>query len=195
MSAMRFKTHVIGLVIAALFQTAVLGAMIHRHHIELTTGEEVVLQSLMRDPRDFFRGHYTRLQLAVDRLDGKDTVIDPNLGHGTAYLILDQAEPFWTPKSLTNEKPGNGVFLRVQVLSFAKRNQTTGDDSSVPSSNTVRVSTGFERYYAPKTRAQFLEKVNQDSKLGIILSVQPNGTAKIKGVSVDGELSYDETIF
>ena len=192
---MKSKSFIIGLCIAALFQTAVLGSMIRKHHIELTTGQEVVLQSLMRDPRDFFRGHYTRLRLAVETVTADKVSITPNLRYGTAYLTLEKASPFWLPKSLSNTKPGSGIFLAVRVRSFKIDKGNSTESGVTKTIKSARLDAGFKRYYAPKTRAQYLEKINRDSKLGIILSVQDNGAAKIKGVSVDGDLAYDESIF
>ena len=54
-----------GTLLAALLQTVALAGMLWPRYQLLETGKEVVLQSAMVDPRDLFRGHYTRLNLTA----------------------------------------------------------------------------------------------------------------------------------
>ena len=193
---MMSRNFVIGLVIAAILQTAALGWMIVNHHRELAAGKEVVLQSLMRDPRDFFRGHYTRLRLAVENLKAEETTFDKDLKRGQGYLTVEAAKPYWRAVALSNKKPDAGIFLKVQIRSIRKPRKKDNVPKELENKiQSVRISTGFTRYYAPKQQALYLEKINRDSKLGIILSVLDNGVGKIKGITIDGELLYDESVF
>ncbi len=178
----------VGLVVAAVLQTGALGAIIYKHLEDLRTGVEVVLKSNMRDPRDFFRGHYTRLQLDVERIDPK-TVSLPDLPLKTrqdVFIVLKPGEDgFWKASAVSATAPSGGVFLKG-VTSYVPPNAKP--------TQPFNVSLPFSRYYAPKRRALELEALNRDQKLGIILAVQADGTAKIKGISVDGKLIHDETL-
>ncbi|MEM8749269.1 MAG: GDYXXLXY domain-containing protein [Pseudomonadota bacterium] len=176
----------IGLIAAAVFQTAVLAFMLVNHQLDIKRGVEVVLESNMRDPRDLFRGHYTRLQLAISRLSHNETAIDTAIKEGPVYAVLEQGSPFWRASRITNRRLENGVFLEGRLTQVRS-------DGAKPT--TVSIEFPFSRYYAQKRRALELERLNRNGRLGIILSVLPDGSAKIKGISVDGTLIADESLF
>jgi len=59
----------------------------------------------------------------------------------------------------------------------------------------VTIDFPFDRYFAPEWRALEMEDFRNESRLGIVLSVLPDGEAAVKGIVVDGEPIYDEPLF
>ena len=53
----------------------------------------------------------------------------------------------------------------------------------------------IDRFFAEKNRAKDLEKVRRDRNLGVVVALGPNGEAAIKGISVEGELIYNEPLW
>jgi len=185
------KRLVLGLVIVATLQTAALAWMIRGHWIELNSGDEVVLESTMVDPRDFFRGHYVTLRLNIQQADRNKFVEKDQLEPGKPILVSLQKgeDAYWEIASLSTREPKSGPFLK-SLTPFSDYMI-----SSKNKNNTLRLSLPFTRYYAPKKRAQELEKLRDANKMGIVVSVLPDGRGKIKGVSLDGVLVYDESLF
>jgi len=185
------KRLVLGLVIVATLQTAALAWMIRGHWVELNTGNEVVLESTMIDPRDFFRGHYVTLRLNIQVVARDKFVPKDELEPGKPILALLQKGDgaYWEVAALSTKAPPNGPFLK---------SSTPYSDYMISDKNkskTLRISLPFTRYYAPKKRAQELEKLRNANKMGIVVSVLPDGRGKIKGVSLDGTTVYDESLF
>ncbi len=181
----------LGLIIAAVLQTAALGWMIQGHWNDLKRGIEVVLETNMRDPRDFFLGHYVTLRLDIQQVKIEKFAPREELENNQPlYLSLEKGEgTYWQVAQVTTKQPESGAFLK------SKTNFRSYMISEKNKRKTVRVRLPFTRYYAPKKRAQELEKLRNDRKMGIVVSVLPNGQGKIKGVSVDGKLVYDESLF
>ncbi len=182
------KTFFIGIITAALVQTGALAWMVKGHFDDLKNGVEVVMQSTMRDPRDFFKGHYTRIALTASRITSADTRMEEKVSRGPAFLILKKGDHFWVPTALVKLRPSDGVYLAVKVTSVPR---TITGDAGESNVRKVSLDLGISRYYAAKKRALDLEKRNLEGKLGLILSVLPNGTTKIKGVSINKKLIYD----
>lgn len=180
-----------GLLAAAALQTAVLGWMIRGHWVDLTTGTEVVLETTMVDPRDFFRGHYVTLRLNIQQVDRAKLAPVDQLEQGKPlFALLQKGEgAYWEVASLSTKTPDKGPFLK------SKTKFRTFMVSDKNTRKTVGIQLPFTRYYAPKKQAQELEKLRNAGKMGIIVSVLPDGRGKIKGVSLDGVLVYDESLF
>lgn len=182
---------IFGLVIVATLQTAALAWMIRGHWVELNSGAEVVLESTMVDPRDFFRGHYVTLRLNIQQVHRDKFAPKDQLEPGKPILAtLQRGEgAYWEIAALSTTAPRSGPFLK---------SSTPYSDYMISEKNKnkmVRISLPFTRYYAPKKRAQELEKLRDANKMGIVVSVLPDGRGKIKGISMDGELVYDESLF
>ncbi len=182
-----------GLALATLFQTAALAMMVKGHLDELARGTEVLLLSEQRDPRDFFKGHYSRISLAVRRIKLSEVILDEKLkqrGKDKISYPLDvfvglkkKDGPYWQAVSIHTKPQTSGVFLKGKWWFPAG-----GGEFST-------ITYPLSRYYAPKKRAEELEALNAKSKLGVLLSISPEGNAKIVGVSVDGEIVHDEKLF
>lgn len=186
---MTTRAFAIGLIIVAALQTVALATMIARHERDLARGREVLLKSEMRDPRDFFRGNYTRLNLAISRLDRKQLAdLPPNLKPGMEiFAVLEEGEDgFWTVELLQTQA-GSQTVLRGRIAGVPP---VTTDGQ-----HWLIIDFPFTRYYAPEKRALELEDINRQGELGILVSVLPDGAGMIKGLTIGGKKIYDERLF
>lgn len=178
--------------IAAIFvatvQTAVIGGMMYKRSLQISSGQEVTLESRFVDPRDLFRGHYVRLRLNVGDLKKETTSIDDTFKRKEeVYVELEQGEKgFWIARKLWHEIPKGhiSVFIKGKVTFVPRRKN-----------GQYRINFPQDRYFAPKKRAQELEKFRQDQKLGVILSLSADGEGFIKGITIAGEKIYDEPVW
>ena len=191
--------------------TAVLAGMIWQQHQRLLQGREVILRVQPFDPRDLLLGHYVQLQFDISRIPKGAFVDEPaeRMGRrswaGREVFVVLRKEPdtpFWTLERAHWRQP-----------------QTTGPDEVVlkgrvqhARGDAVRVEYGIERYYAPKERAQELERLvrgrwrfdrEQERMVplqgtmppGIILKVDEQGTGIIAGWYIDGKRVLEEEFF
>lgn len=173
---------IIGLVLAAALQTGLLAKLILDRARLLQTGTEVILETGMVDPRDLFRGHYVRLNLAISRID-RTTVPPLELASVRAPVWVSLAEGpdgFWIARSVSDTRP-DGPSLK--------------GDLQYSNADTINISYPFDRYFAPQDRALELEGLQAEGKLGLILALAPDGTGAVKGITVDGERIYIEPLY
>ncbi|MFD1509536.1 GDYXXLXY domain-containing protein [Lacimonas salitolerans] len=172
--------------IAALVQTALAGKMIVDRAALLRDGAEVVLATGFVDPRDLFRGHYVVLNLTISQLP-KDSVAvsgSPILGNPVwVELTAAPDSDFWQPARLHAALPD---MAQAPVL----RGTLVGDYGDIYS-----IQFPIDRFFAPKLRAQELEDLRAESRLGVILALAPDGEAAIKGITVDGARLYEEPLY
>jgi len=190
---MKIKWIIGGALLAALLQSAALGKIIWDRHSLLENGREVVLQSAMVDPRDLFRGHYVTLNLSVGAMEEGTFTIDGELKTGEdIFVSLKPGEyGFWVADVLHAAMPENASapVLRGRLVSDRP---VTGTGNDAPR---YVIRFPFDRYFADRKKAKDLEKVRNDRKLGVIISVGGNGEGAVKGISVDGDLVYVERVF
>lgn len=188
---MTIKHFLIGAVIAAILQTTALGKIIFDRAMQLQNGKEVVLQTQMRDPRDLFRGHYVTLNLSVGEVAEDKVEVNGEFKYkDPVFVALKKGEDeFWVAKAIYDKMP-TGISDPVIKGKYQRAHKPKGE--------TVlrhRIRFPFDRFFAAKKRAKELEKVRRDQKLGVVLSVGDNGEALIKGISVEGEMIYNEPIW
>ena len=173
-------------ILVAIAQSAVIGWMLVDRARKITTGQEVIVRSRFVDPRDLFRGHYVRLNLNVGELPAETTQIDRDFVFGeTVYAELQQTDAgHWDAVKLWHAPDqANGPVLAGTINS----SPSNGADR-------FRILFPFDRYFAPKLRAKELENFQAEDQLGVILSLAPDGSAVIKGLTINGELIYDEPL-
>ncbi len=189
---MKLKTFIIGAVVAAVLQTGALAKIIYDHRSLLMSGQEVILETGFIDPRDIFHGHYVTLRLLISNSEQEKVEINGKIGYGDdVFMVLKKGEgPFWEASSINKSYPDNpsGPVIKG-TASF-----TSANLENKPSLRAT-VSFPFDRYFAPKLKAQELEDLRQDRKLGVILSLGENGDGLIKGITIDGEPIYEESLF
>lgn len=178
---------IIGTVLIALLQTGVLAKIVTDRAAALNAGQEVVLETDFVDPRDLFRGHYTVLNFEIETIDKSTVEIVGDYTYSTPiYIELDTSGEFAQAKRLTPTPPtdATGPVLKAAVQNFGS-NENTSLSLNLP----------FTRFYADKTRALDLQNMQRERKLGVILSVTDDGTAMIKGVTIEGEKIYEEPLY
>ncbi len=171
--------------LAALVQTAAVGKMVIDRNSLLRNGAEVRLETGFIDPRDLFRGHYVTLRLDISQFsqDSVETLGDPQLGQPVWVELAEGTNGFWQPTRLYAAQPeaAQGPVLKGTLLG------SWGDQY------TLRFP--IDRYFAPEPQALELEQLRRDDKLGVVLALAPDGTAAIKGLTVDGRVVYTEPLY
>lgn len=178
---------ILGTVLAAVFQTGVLAKIITDRAAALNAGQEVLLETGFIDPRDLFRGHYTTLNLLISNLQRTEVTINGKFNWGDpVYVTLDTSGPFARPVSLHSSYPTDptGPVLKGQAQFISSNN-----------GESLRIDFPFDRFFAAKNRAIELQNLQSDRKLGVILSVAKDGSAMIKGLTIDGTKIYEEPLF
>lgn len=182
--APRRRWLILAILAVALLQSAALAKMITDRAALLRNGLEVVLETGAIDPRDLFRGHYTILNLAITRVDPGNVQVDPALKPGMpVYAVLGPGtEGFWRVENLLATAPDSPVPLLRGIYHY------TMDDQIV-------LSFPIDRYFAPQERALELEALNRRGRMGVILALDGEGNAAIKGLTIDGARIYEEPLF
>jgi uncharacterized membrane-anchored protein len=181
---------VIGIMLIALAQAAALGWMIYERIALIKYGREIVLPIVPVDPRDLFRGEYVQLAYPAARVP-------------TGLFSAQRRVPSPTPFFVTLQQNGEGNWLPIKV---AEQLEPTTKDSQIvvkarrrehwwPSSGEVTVNYGIERYYVPEGKGRELETLARNRQLAAVIAVDAEGNAAIKGLAIDGKLSYEEPLF
>lgn len=177
------RAFIVGALIAATLQTGILVKILYDRASLLSSGNEVVLQSRMVDPRDLFRGHYVSLQLNAGLLDiDKVELVGTVKSSDEVFVELIKSDNgFWTAVRLHQSLPTNSPaeLLKAKVRFTGSR---------------YRLTFPFDRYFAPKIRAKELEKIRNQGTLGVILALDGKGGGMVKGIQVDGVPIYNEPI-
>ena len=177
-------------ILAAIVQTGLVGKMITDRAALLQGGTEVWLRTTFVDPRDLLRGHYVVLNLEIERIDTArvdGTQFDPKENRGyrpPVWISLEQGEDgFWQPRKLWAQRPEDASLTVIKGEFLGHNNRI------------YRIDFPFDQYFAPYERAQELEHLRQENKLGVVIALGPDGTGAIKGLVVDGVSVYDEPLF
>lgn len=178
----------IAAILTVILQTGAIAAMMYKYALQINSGREVVVQSGFLDPRDLFRGHYVVLNLAIGNMRNGTVEIDSEFRRpDDVFVELKKSDSgFWIAQKLWHEIPTghDSAFLKGEIRSVP-----------IIKSGRYRITFPQDRYFAPKKRAQELENLRRDRKLGVILAVSADGSAFIKGITVDGKKIYDEPVW
>lgn len=168
------------MVLAVALQITVLLVMVGMKWSTLTYGTKVLLKTHQVDPWDVFRGDYLTLNLEITSLDLN------KVEHGkvdfeqndTVYVALQQESGYWTAKSVSREKPGDGsVFIKGRVDYYF-----LGD-------TTLHVDYGIDSYYVPQGQGQ---RVDRRAALEAEVSVDRWGDSGLSRLLVNGsEIEFE----
>jgi len=186
------------LILLAIAFTAALAAMAGLHLSQRERGQEIRLAMEPVDPRDLLLGHYVIVSTPAHRLDtgalagadaferGEEIWVELGLGEDGRHL----------PVALRRAQPA-APALRGRVRSSFTPFQPIEEREAelAPPAQIINAEFNVERYYAAPDDALALERMTQDARLAIILSVAPDGSAVIKGLEIDGEARYDRVIY
>lgn len=188
-----FRKYWFALVIVALAQTLALVWMVAGRVSLLSSGREIVLETVPVDPRSLFRGDYVRLGYKISRLEGEDLPPELALKRKRDVIYLTMLAEGRKPAKLvtaslqkpTKLKP-NEVVIRGRVTSNWRR---------APDKRLVRVRYGLERYYVPEGKGKALERMVGKNNFAVLVAVADDGEAAIKGLMIDGVVQYEEPLF
>lgn len=180
---------ILGVILAASLQSGALAKMVYERINMLKSGEEILLETVFIDPRDLFRGHYTRLDFRISRIDPETVSLPERINYNDQlFLELDTSTGFATVKTVTLDFPktATGPVIKAKALnSYTK----SGDTKS------LRVRLPFDRFFAAKERALALEQLKRESRLGVILVLDDQGNGVISGLTIEGKKIYEEPLF
>lgn len=198
----------IALVVA--LQLGVLGWMVLDRVRLLSHGQEIVLDVVPVDPRSLFRGDYVVLAYDVSRINAAlmEGQPKPNapfyvtIGRGAAQSGGAGAMGAGT----ANGEPAadNGSRWTVLKASYEKPMAANGQvvlkalpDGRVRTSNqsSIVARYGIESYFVSEGQGLELEKLVGEKKIKAVVAVGRDGTAAIKGLTVDGKLVHRESLF
>lgn len=183
---------IIALLLVALVQTGVLGAMVLDRVRLIKTGREITLPIIPVDPRDLFRGEYVRLGyeagiVPIQLLDG------PAPRRNRAFhVVLERGEGgAWKPVKVSRAMPQETGADRIVLKA-----RTQWDwPARTTTEQKVSVRYGIESYFVPEGEGLRLEQLAREKKMAALVAVDSRGNAAIKGLIIDGELRYEEPLF
>ncbi|MBR9825737.1 MAG: GDYXXLXY domain-containing protein [Alphaproteobacteria bacterium] len=195
-------SYLLRLGLVGLAMTGFLTFMLVSHAHKRAHGTEVIVAVEGYDPRDILLGHYSLLRISMAELNGNEIPGGQEVDVGDLIYvhIAPDADGVWTAQHISTERQSDGVFLRGLVTSaYASdyewvevTNPETGEveleyvESDV---RHIRVDYRLNRYYASREMALALDEILRDESQTprLILSVQRDGTAIIKGLEIAGE--------
>lgn len=192
----------IRLIVIALAMTAFLVVMVARHTQARTSGYEIILDMEPVDPRDLLLGYYVIIRTPVHNLD-TGALDGPQTGWregDRAFVRLaETGTGSVEPIGVYRQRPEDGVFLQGRVSSantrwdWAERDNDPVTGEWRPRERiegtqrqTLRIHYNLERYFADAAQAQALENLRNEDRIRLIVSLDRNGLAVIKGLEIDG---------
>lgn len=175
----------------AVVQAAVLVWMIWDRAALLESGREVVLEVIPVDPRSLFRGDYVILNYDISRIPAPEGSERLKRGSDLYVTLRKGVGDYWEAVDATPTPPssvGAGDVVLKGRVSFASKATATTPAMA-------RVKYGIESYFVPEGAGRDLEKLVGEKKIAVLVAVDEDGTAGIKGLVVDGQRVYEEPLF
>ncbi|MGD9784695.1 MAG: GDYXXLXY domain-containing protein [Hyphomicrobiaceae bacterium] len=172
------------LAVVALGQALVLGYMVYDRETLLRTAREIALPVVPVDPRSLFRGDY--VILGYDIASVPSSFFSGEVHNGSAVRVaIAEREGKWQPvAAAVGNHPlsvaADAVVLAGRIDDVALRRG--GEPASL-----VRVRYGIESFFVPEGTGRPIELEVASRKVVAHIAVRADGTAAIKGLSVDGE--------
>lgn len=185
------KARVFALLALCTAFTGFLLWMVWDHEQARNNGTEIVLDMRPVDPRSLFRGAYVIIDTPLNRIDINKVAGDKEFNKGDPIFVSlrkDQAGD-WLPQSITKKQPQTDTISIQGRVKYAVKSPKVEPKSK---SRWVRVQYNIESYFADQSGAKALEDKIKDSKMRVILSVDDNGNAVIRGLEIDGERFIDK---
>lgn len=167
--------------LVALAQAGVLVWMVAGRERLLSTGREITLDVKPVDPRSLFRGDYVILGYDISQLPA--VMLGGPVREGDAvFVTLSREGEGWKAKAASKVRPGavkpEDVVLAARVR-FVPRGGATTD--------VVTLSYGIESFFVPEGTGRAIETEIRPGKVKAHVVVGDDGTAALKGLTVDGQ--------
>jgi len=170
------------ILLAILFQFAVLAFMVGGRELILRTGTAIRLRTAPVDPRDIFRGDYVRLNYEISRVPPHRIAAVGELKEipkGTPLFVKlkEGADGLFEPDGVSLQKPRQGLFIR---------GRSRHRHSALLPGTPLWVDYGIEAYYVQQGEGRKIEKRRGGRSevqvpLEMEIRVSPGGTAVLKG--------------
>jgi uncharacterized membrane-anchored protein len=183
---MRLPSYTLGIVLAFLLQTGLLGWIVYDRAQLLAHGQTVTLTVVPIDPHDLFRGDYVTLNYPISRLDTDKLAGDDEFKYGDAiYVALDNSA---NATAITHAAPSAGVFLKGTIDDVDER--TACDNAG--KCWTYRIAYNLEKFFVPEGTGRELEGLRNDQRISVDVAVAGDGRAALKRLLVDGSPRFEE---
>lgn len=183
-------------VLILVLQTIALGAMVGMKQWTLSTGRPVLLETEPVDPRSLFRGDYVRLNYAISQIDVELVEGDDEFErHGDIFVVLEQGDKYWEPRSIHRQYPAvdeDLVVIRGEVIGTGGPTFDPETSELLPGSS-VLVGYGIENYFVPEGEGRALEQPDA-GQIDIEIAVDRAGNAAIRSLIIDGDVRYVESL-
>ena len=168
-----------GTLLAGILLTGALGHMVFDRVRLLQSGREIVLPIVPVDPRDLFRGDFTRMSYGeVSRPD--KALTGPLENHaGPVFVTLERRGDIWKPIAVDKSQP---VATGRDTVVLLGRLQRYGGN----------IRYGLERYYVPEGTGSRIEEMARKGTLSAIVAVDAAGKSAIKGLQFEGRRVHEE---
>lgn len=186
----------IGLLIAVVFQTGILAQMVLAQITLLASPTEVVLQTTPVDPRDLFRGDYVVLEYDISSFNGGNFPVDKTLtADDDAYVVLKIASPYAIAVRVLATPPDGLKSGEAVIRGRVRWVEQEYAGQPCPDCPMVRISYPIDSYFVPEGTGMEIEQHRNTRALGVIVALNSDGDAAIKGLMMDGEKIYDTPLF
>jgi len=177
--------------VVSVLQAAALFWMIWERNQLIENGREIVLQVIPRDPRTLFQGDYVYLDYPISRVETPADAKPPRRNSELYVTLRKGADGTWEAVNAGATRPDrlgpDEVVLKGRVTYTSTASATT------PALAGLKY--GIETYFVPEGAGRDLEKLVGEKKLAVLVAVDEDGNAGIKGLVVDGKQVYEEPLF
>lgn len=177
--------------VAALCVAALI-ALVVNEGVARQSGQEALLPMEAIDPRSPLSGHYVQLNL-MERLAPNTPC--PQVESGSDWIAFTRdADGALSFAGAATSRDGAQQIGPVLIEgTFTCSEPVTGVDGAEGMPGWVRLDLGIDRFHINQTDALRIERIlseqrpNQETRAFAIVSVSRDGTARLKGLMIDGE--------
>ena len=192
-----------------VIQSLVLGSMIYERASILRNGELVMLKTEPIDPRSLFRGDYVILNYEISSLSIEDLEGDNEFEErDPIFVAVERRDRFWAATGIYKSWPkivGDQVVMKGtvdwvnEIRADCPDEEPTCEFGSLPiTTKRLIITYGVESYFVPEGAGKEIEQaIREDSeveRVAVQVAIDDEGTAAIKGLYLDGELYFEESI-
>lgn len=170
------------LLISILMPYLILGVLFWQMAYPYFHGTEILFKAEHYDPRDIFRGQYLELKYEFTFYDLSQRKFllkkKEYFPQDILYLILEKGpDNFYQAKLLQDEKPSEGLFLRVMPR-YGFELPSGVENPAI----SIELVAGIENYFINFNEIPNFE---QNQKFFVKVSLAPNGIARIKDLGFE----------
>lgn len=183
---MRLPSYTLGIILAFLLQTGLLGWIVYDRAQLLANGKVVTLPVIPVDPHDLFRGDYVTLNYAISRLNTDALAGDDEFQYeAPIYVTLDGSG---AATAISHEPPTVGSFLRGAIDNVDERTACDNAEKCW----TYGVNYNLEKFFVPEGTGRELEGLRNEQRISVEVAVAGDGRAALKRLLVDGTPRFEE---